>query len=35
MKEKHREEADDRRKSLSCLGDGLGDALVTMVGPAW
>jgi hypothetical protein len=23
-KEKHREEADDRRKSSSCLGDGLG-----------
>jgi hypothetical protein len=23
-KEKHREEADGRRKSSSCLGDGLG-----------
>jgi hypothetical protein len=34
-KEKHREEADDRRKSSSCLGDGLGHALATMVGPAW
>jgi hypothetical protein len=33
-KEKHREEADDRRKSLSCLGDGLGHALATVVGPA-
>jgi hypothetical protein len=35
MKEKHREEADGRRKSSSCLGDGLGHALATMVGPAW
>jgi hypothetical protein len=26
-KEKHREEADDHRKSSSCLGDGLGHAL--------
>jgi hypothetical protein len=34
-KEKHREEADDRFKSSSCLGDGLGHALDTMVGPAW
>jgi hypothetical protein len=34
-KEKHREEADDRRESSSCLGDGLGHALATMVGPAW
>jgi hypothetical protein len=34
-KEKHWEEADDRRKSLSCLGDGLGHALAAMVGPAW
>jgi hypothetical protein len=34
-KEKHREEADGRRKSSSCLGDGLGHALATMVGPAW
>jgi hypothetical protein len=34
-KEKHREEADDCRKSSSCLGDGLGHALDTMVGPAW
>jgi hypothetical protein len=34
-KEKHREEADDRRKSSSCLGDGLGHALAVMVGPAW
>jgi hypothetical protein len=32
-KEKHREEADGRRKSSSCLGDGLGHALATMVGP--
>jgi hypothetical protein len=35
MKEKHREEADGHRKSLSCLGDGLGHALAAMVGPAW
>jgi hypothetical protein len=34
-KEKHREEADGRRKSSSCLGDGLGHALAAMVGPAW
>jgi hypothetical protein len=34
-KEKHREEADDHRKSLSCLGDGLGHALASMVGPTW
>jgi hypothetical protein len=34
-KEKHREEANDRRESLSCLGDGLGHALAAMVGPAW
>jgi hypothetical protein len=34
-KEKHQEEADDRRKSSSCLGDGLGHALATMVGLAW
>jgi hypothetical protein len=34
-KEKHREEADSRRKSSSCLGDGLGHALATIVGPAW
>jgi hypothetical protein len=34
-KEKHQEEADGRRKSSSCLGDGLGHALATMVGPAW
>jgi hypothetical protein len=34
-KEKHREEADGRRKSSSCLGDGLSHALATMVGPAW
>jgi hypothetical protein len=34
-KEKHREEADSRRKSSSCLEDGLGQALATMVGPAW
>jgi hypothetical protein len=34
-KEKHREEADDRHKSSSCLEDGLGHALATMVGPAW
>jgi hypothetical protein len=30
MKEKHREEADGRRKSLSWIGDGLGHAL-----PPW
>jgi hypothetical protein len=35
MKEKHREEDDSRRESSSCLGDGLGHALATMVGPAW
>jgi hypothetical protein len=34
-KEKNREEADGRRKSLSCLGDGLGHALASMAGPAW
>jgi hypothetical protein len=34
-KEKHREEADGRRKSSSCLGDGLGHALAAMVGPTW
>jgi hypothetical protein len=34
-KEKHREEADGRRESSSCLGDGLGHALAAMVGPAW
>jgi hypothetical protein len=34
-KEKHQEEADDRRESSSCLGDGLGHAIATMVGPAW
>jgi hypothetical protein len=34
-KEKHREEADGRRESSSCLGDGLGHALGTMVGLAW
>jgi hypothetical protein len=34
-KEKHREEADGRRESSSCQGDGLGHALATMVGPAW
>jgi hypothetical protein len=34
-KEKHREEADGRHKYSSCLGDGLGDALATMVGPTW
>jgi hypothetical protein len=34
-KEKHREEVDGRRKSSSCLGDGLGHALAAMVGPAW
>jgi hypothetical protein len=34
-KEKHREEADGRRKSWSWLGDGLGYALATMVGPTW
>jgi hypothetical protein len=28
-------EADGRPKSLSCLGDGLGHALATMVGPTW
>ena len=34
-KEKHREEADGRRESASCLGDGLGHALAAMVGPVW
>jgi hypothetical protein len=34
-KEKHREEADGRRKSSSCLGDGLGHALAATVSPAW
>jgi hypothetical protein len=34
-KEKHREEANGRRKSSSCLGDDLGHALAAMVGPAW
>jgi hypothetical protein len=34
-KEEHREEADGRRKSSSCLGDGLGHALTAVVGPAW
>jgi hypothetical protein len=34
-KEKHQEEADGRHKSSSCLGDGLGHALATMVGPVW
>jgi hypothetical protein len=34
-KEKHREEADGRRKSPSCLGDGLGHALFAMVGPTY
>jgi hypothetical protein len=34
-KEKHREDADGRRKSSSCLGDGLGHALAAMAGPAW
>jgi hypothetical protein len=34
-KEKHREEADGRRKSSSCLGDGLGHALAAMAGPVW
>jgi hypothetical protein len=32
MKEKHRDEADGRHKSSSCLGDGLGHALAAMVG---
>jgi hypothetical protein len=35
MKEKHREEANNHRKSLSRLGNGLGHALAAMVGPAW
>jgi hypothetical protein len=35
MKKKHREEADGRCKSSSCLGDGLGHALAAMVGPTW
>jgi hypothetical protein len=34
-KEKHREEADGRRKSSCCLGDGLDHALAAMVRPAW
>jgi hypothetical protein len=34
-KEKHQEEADGRRKSSSCLGDGLGHAIAAMVGLAW
>jgi hypothetical protein len=34
-KVKHREEAVGRRKSSSCLGDGLGHALAAMVGSAW
>jgi hypothetical protein len=34
-KEKHREEADGRHKSSSCLEDGLGHALAAMVSPAW
>jgi hypothetical protein len=34
-KEKHREEADSRRKSSSCLGNVLGHALAATVGPAW
>jgi hypothetical protein len=34
-KEKHREEADSRRKSSSFLGDGLGHALAAMVSPVW
>jgi hypothetical protein len=34
-KKKHREEADSRCKSSSCLGDGLGHALAAMVGPEW
>jgi hypothetical protein len=34
-KEKNQEEADGRRESSSCLGDGLGHALAAMVGPAW
>jgi hypothetical protein len=34
-KEKHREEADSCHKSSCCLGDGLGHALASMVGPAW
>jgi hypothetical protein len=29
------EEADGRRKSSSCLGDGLGHALATMASPTW
>jgi hypothetical protein len=33
-KEKHREEADGRRKFSSCLGDVLDHTLATMVGPA-
>jgi hypothetical protein len=34
-KEKHRKKAEGRRKSSSCLGDGLGHTLAAMVGPAW
>jgi hypothetical protein len=34
-KEKHREEADGRHKSSSCLEDGLGHTLAAMVSPAW
>jgi hypothetical protein len=34
-KEKHREEADGRRKSSSCLGDGLCHSLAPIVGPVW
>jgi hypothetical protein len=33
-KEKYREEADGRRKSSSCLGDGLGHSLAAIVGHA-
>jgi hypothetical protein len=34
-KEKHREEGNGRRKSSSCIIEGLGYALATMVSPAW
>jgi hypothetical protein len=34
-KEKHWQKANDRRKSSSCLGDGLGHALAAMVGSVW
>jgi hypothetical protein len=34
-KENHREDADSRRESSSCLGGGLGHALSAMVGPVW